>query len=181
MAKLVLRPYATALFEIAEEQDEIKAFSEQVNVVIEVIEQNPDYMELLLHPKITLDQKIELIETVFKDKIADEITGTLTIILRKGRQGVLLDILAEFLEMVSSHLGIVKAMVTSAVELNNQQLEQIKIKIQSTTDKDVELHAEVDKALIGGMIIRVGDNVVDASTLGRIREIKEGLMNLQLA
>ncbi len=138
-------------------------------------------MELLLHPKITQDEKIELISTVFEDKVVDEVTGILTIIVQKGRQNGLIDILKEFLEMVSEYHGIVKATVTSAVELNQKQLTQIKQKIQSTTDKNVELEAVVDNSLIGGMVIRVGDNVVDASIAGRLQELKEGLTSLRLA
>ncbi|HHX61537.1 MAG TPA: ATP synthase F1 subunit delta [Epulopiscium sp.] len=181
MAKLVLRPYATALFEIAQEQNATEEFAKQVNVVIESIEQNSEFMELLLHPKITQSEKIQLIDTVFKDKVADEITGILTIIVRKGRQNVLIDILKEFLAMVSDYLGIIKVTVTSAVELNHNQLAQIKEKIQSTTNKEIELNAIIDSSLIGGMVIRVGDNVVDASIAGRLRELKEGLTNLRLA
>lgn len=181
MAKLVLRPYATALFEIAEEKNATEEFAKQSKIIIETIEQDNEFMELLLHPKIKQSEKIELINTVFKDKVADEITGILTIIVRKGRQNLLLDILKEFLDMVSDYLGIIKATVTSAVELNNNQLAQIKDKIQSTTKKDVELHAIVDTSLIGGMVIRVGDKVVDASIAGRLRELKEGLTNLRLA
>lgn len=181
MAELVLRPYATALFEIAQEQNAMSEFAEQVNVVIDTIEENSEFTELLLHPKITQDEKIALINKVFKDKILDEITGILTIIVRKGRQNVLIEILEAFLAMVNDYLGIVKATVTSAVELNQKQLTQIKSKIQSTTDKDVELEAVVNKSLIGGMVIRVGDNVVDASIAGRMQELKEGLTNLRLA
>lgn len=181
MAKLVLRPYATALFEIAKEQDKTEEFAKQVKVVIDTIEQNDQYMELLLHPKVTQEEKIELINTVFNQKVADEIAGILTIIVQKGRQNVLLDILKEFLILVNEHLGILKATVTSAVELNEKQLRQIKVNIQKTTDKEVDLHAVVDQSIIGGMIIRVGDNVVDASIAGRIQELKEGLTSLRLA
>lgn len=181
MAKLVLRPYATALFEIAKEQDKTEEFADQVRVVIDTIEENDQYMELLLHPKVTQEEKIELINTVFNQKVADEIAGILNVILHKGRQNVLLDILKEFLMMVNEHLGILKATVTSAVELNEKQLRQIKVNIQKTTDKEVDLHAVVDQSIIGGMIIRVGDNVVDASIAGRIQELKEGLTSLRLA
>ncbi|NLI89418.1 MAG: ATP synthase F1 subunit delta [Epulopiscium sp.] len=181
MAKLVLRPYATALFEIAKEQDKTEEFASQVRAVIKIIEEDKEFMELLLHPKITQDKKIELIDTVFQDKVVDEITGILTIIVRKGRQNVMVEILEEFLEMVNEYLGIVNVTITSAVELNNKQLEQIKSNIESTTKKDVKLETQVDESLIGGMIIRVGDNIVDASISGRIHELKEGLINLQLA
>ena len=181
MSKLVLRPYATALFDIAKEQSEVEEFAAQVTTVIDVIEENSQFMELLLHPKIMLDEKVQLIHTVFSGKVAEEITGILTIIVRKGRQNVLLDILKAFLEMVSEYHGVVKATITSAVKLNNDQLAQIKGNIEKTTNKNVEVHTEINKNLIGGMIIRVGDNVVDASILGRLQTLKDGLTNLRLA
>ncbi|HHX60967.1 MAG TPA: ATP synthase F1 subunit delta [Epulopiscium sp.] len=181
MAQLVLRPYATALFDLAKEQNQVVEFEEQVKVVIETIEENPQFMDLLLHPKIIVDEKIQLIDTVFSGKVADEITGILTIIVKKGRQNVLINILQLFLEMVSEDQGVIKATITSAVELNNEQLAQIKGKIENSTKKDVKLHAEVNQDLIGGMIIRVGDKVVDASIAGRLQTLKEGLTNLRLA
>lgn len=181
MAELAVRPYATAIFEIAKEQNATKEFAQQIKVVIDVIEEDKQFIELLLHPKITQIEKIELIDTVFKGKVADAITGLFIIILDKGRQNILIDVLKEFLEMVNEDLGIITATITSAVELNMKQLEQIKEKIQTATKKDVTLDTKVDPALIGGMIIRVGDNIVDASISGRIRELKEGLTNLQIA
>ena len=181
MAQLVLRPYATALFDLAKEQGKVDEFKSQVKLVISLIEKNPEFMDLLMHPKIIVDEKIKLIDKVFSNKVADEITGMLTIIVKKGRQNVLINILQLFLEMVSQYQGIVKATVTSAVKLNNEQLAQIKGKIENSTKKDVELHTEVNQDLIGGMIIRVGDNVVDASIAGRLQTLKEGLTNLRLA
>ena len=180
MAQLVLRPYATALFDLAKEQNQVAEFENQVKVVIDIMGQNPQFMELLLHPKIMVDEKIQLIDTVFTGKVADEITGILTIIVKKGRQNVLIDILQLFLEMVSEYQGVIKATITSAVELNNEQLAQIKGKIENSTKKNVELHTVVNQDLIGGMIIRVGDNVVDASIAGRLKTLKEGLTNLRL-
>ena len=177
----MLRPYATALFDLAKEQNQVAEFQKQASVVIEIIGENPQFMELLLHPKITVDEKIQLIDTVFSGRVADEITGILTIIVKKGRQNRLTGILKLFLEMVSEYQGVVKATITSAVELNNEQLAQIKGKIEKSTNKNVELHTVVNQDLIGGMIIRVGDNVVDASILGRLETLKEGLTNLRLA
>ena len=177
----MLRPYATALFDLAKEQNKVKEFQEQVSVVIEIIEENIQFMELLMHPKIMMDEKIQLVHTVFSGKVAEEITGILTIIVKKGRQNVLLDILKLFLEMVNEYGGVVKATITSAVELNNEQLAQIKGKIEQSTHKNVEIHTQINKDLIGGMIIRVGDNVVDASISGKLKTLKEELTNLRLA
>lgn len=181
MAKLVLRPYATALFEIAKEREQIEQFEKQVDTVIQTLKQESQFMELLMHPKIMVDEKIQLIDTIFNGRVADEITGTLAIIIKKGRQDVLLDILELFLEMVSDHLGIVKATVTSAVELSKEQLAQIRNKIENGTGKTVELHTIINPSIIGGMIIRVGDHVVDASISGRLQTLKEKLTNLRLA
>lgn len=181
MAKLVLRPYATALFEVAKELDKVEEFEYQIRIVIDILRQENQFMELLMHPKIIVDKKLELIDEIFNDKVADEITGMLSIIVKKGRQDVLLDILELFLEMVSDYLGVVKATVTSAVELSNEQLAQIKNKIESGTNKIVELHTIINPELIGGMVIRVGDRIVDASISGRLHTLKDQLINLRLA
>lgn len=177
----MLGPYATALFELAKEENKLDEFELQVKEVIEIIGENSEFMELLLHPKITIDEKLQLIDRVFTGNVIEEITGILTIIVKKGRQNVLLDILKLFLQMVDEDRGLIKATIRSAVELNNEQLAQIKVNLERATSKDVEIHTEIDQALIGGMIIRVGDHVVDASISGRLQTLKEGLTNLRLA
>lgn len=181
MAKLVTKRYATALFDIAKEQGAMKSFEEQVAVMKQVLSQEADFFTILAHPSVLQANKIQMVEEIFKGKVSEELVGLLVLIIKKGRQDMILEIFDEFLTMAKAHRGVIGALVTSATVLNDEQLAQIKANLEKNTNKTVELEAVVDRSLIGGMIIKVGDKVVDGSIRGKMNGLKTQLNNLRLA
>lgn len=181
MAQLVIKRYATALFDIAKEKEAIDAFEEQVKTIYEIIKQQPEFISLLDHKRISHEEKIKLLETTFEGRVNNELVGLLILLVTKKRQIYILDILQEFLRLVKEAKGQVKATLTSAIPLSNEQLAQIKAKLEKSTQKTIELETVIDKSIIGGMIIRVGDKVVDSSIKGKLNGLKSQLSNLRLA
>lgn len=181
MAQLVTKRYATALFDIASEQGAMKNFEDQVSTMKEVLEKETDFFTVLSHPSILQAEKIQMVETIFKGKVSEELVGLLVLIIKKGRQDLILNIFEAFLTMAKADRGVISATVTSAMPLKEEQLAQIKANIESNTGKEVELEVTVDQTLIGGMIIKVGDKVVDGSIRGKIQGLKVQLNNLRLA
>ncbi|MGL4736739.1 MAG: ATP synthase F1 subunit delta [Cellulosilyticaceae bacterium] len=181
MAQLVTKRYATALFDIANEQGAMKSFEDQVKTMKEVLENEKDFFTLLSHPSILQAEKIQVVENIFDGRVAEELVGLLVLIIKKGRQDLILDIFETFLTMAKADRGVILAAVTSAVPLKDEQLAQIKANIEKNTGKTIELEAAVDSSLIGGMIIKVGDKVVDGSVRGKLSGLKTQLNNLRLA
>lgn len=181
MAQLVTKRYATALFDIANEQGAMKNFEDQVSTMKEVLEKETDFFTVLSHPSILQAEKIQMVETIFKGKVSEELVGLLVLIIKKGRQDLILNIFEAFLTMAKADRGVISATVTSAMPLKEEQLAQIKANIENNTGKEVELEVTVDQTLIGGMIIKVGDKVVDGSIRGKIQGLKVQLNNLRLA
>ena len=181
MAKLISKTYGEALFELAVEENKTDVFLEEVNAVIEALKQNEDFYKLLNHPKISKEEKIQVVENVFKGRVSDEVTGFLTLIISKERYKELNAILEYFISRVKEEKGIGTAYVATAVPLNEIQKAQVKEKLLSTTKyNEMEMVYSVDESLIGGMVIRIKDRVVDSSIKTKLSEIKKQLYKIQI-
>ena len=109
-------------------------------------------------------------------------TGFLVLVVDKGRQRELTDIFEYFTDRVREHKNIGVAHVSTPVEMSDAQKEQVLKKLLATTKyTDFEMHYKVDESLIGGMVIRIGDRVVDSSIKTKLEDIARSLKNVQLA
>lgn len=182
MAKLISKTYGDALFEIAMEKQAIDSLLEEAEAVLDAFTQNPKLSELMTHPKILKEEKLQIVEEIFKGRASDEMTGFLVIIVKKDRFGEIQNILEYFISKVKEYKNIGVAHVTTPMELNAAQKEAVKAKLLETTSyKEMEVHYAVDEALIGGMVVRIKDRVVDSSVATKLEELKRQLLKIQLA
>lgn len=181
MAKLVSQVYGEALFGLATESGRLAQFSEELEAVADILEKNPQYTALLEHPQLDKPEKTEVFDRVFEGRICSELTGFFHILLEKGRFHDLKAIRKYFHERQLEYDKIGVAWVTSAVALSDAQKEKIMEKLLATTDfVSMQMHYQIDPALIGGLKIRIGDRVVDSSILCKLNDMKEKLMKIQL-
>lgn len=182
MAKLAADRYAEALFELAAEQGGIGDLAEQVKLAEQAFAANPEFLELLTHPKVTREEKHAVIENVFGGRFDERLTGLLAVIVDKGRCAEIPEVFALFLDKVCEHLKIGKASVTSATELTAAQKKRIEEKLLSQTEyESFEITYSVDPALIGGMVLRIRDRVVDASIKSKLSRMARNLSAIQLS
>ena len=178
MAKLVSKTYGEALFDLALEDGTLTTIIEEVNIVKEAIAENPDLLKLLSHPKTNKEEKISVIENIFKGRVSDSLVGFLVIIVQKDRYDDLDGIFEYFIAKVREYKNIGVASVTSAVELTEEQKKQVEQKLLQTTKySQFELSFYVDKNLIGGLVIRIGDRVVDSSIRTKLQMLAKDLRN----
>ena len=181
MAKIISKAYGEALFELAIEKNELDSIAEQVTVLANAFAENPELMKLLSHPKINKEEKINVIESIFKGRMSDDIVGFLVIIVEKDRGSEIEDILKLFQAKVREYKKIGVALVTSAIELSTEQKQKVERKLlQQTAYESFEVEYKVDEALIGGMIIRIGDRVVDSSIRSKLDNLTKELRKVSL-
>lgn len=181
MAKLVSKTYGDALFSLAAEEDRVNEFAEEVTAVQTVLEENRDFNKILVHPEIPKEQKLRLIENVFKGRVSDDLTGFLRIVVTKGRYKDLPAIFAYFSAKVKEYNKTGVAEVVSAVPLNGEQQKKIEQKLLDTTRYEkMEIAYKVDEDVIGGLRIRIGDRVVDSTIRSRLNKLTGSLMNISL-
>ena len=174
MAKLAAEVYGEALFDLAVEQNSGDAWAEQIKTAELAFAENPEFLELLTHPKITKEEKLSVVEKVFGGRFDDAVTGLLTVIVEKGRCSEIPAVFADFLDKVREYRKIGVASVVSATELSEAQKKRIEAKLLSQTKyESFEMWYTVDASLIGGMVIRIGDRVVDSSIKTKLEELKK--------
>ena len=182
MAKIISKAYGEALFELALEKNELDSIAEQVNVLANALAENPELIKLLSHPKINKEEKVNVIESIFKGRMSDDIVGFLVIIVEKDRGSEIEDILKLFQAKVREYKKIGVALVTSAIELSTEQKQKVEQKLLQQTDyENFEVEYKVDASLIGGMIIRIGDRVVDSSIRSKLDNLTKELRKVSLA
>ena len=182
MAKLISKTYGEALFELAVEENKTDVFVEEIQGILYALKENPEFDALMNHPKILKEEKIDVMENVFKGRISDELTGFLALIIKKDRYGEITSILEYFLQEVKALKGIGTAYVTTATPLRQAQKEQVEETLLAKTQfQQMEMHYDVDESLLGGMVIRIGDRVVDSSVRHKLDDLTKQLMQVQLA
>ena len=182
MAKLISKTYGEALFELAVEENKVDVLAEEISAILDILKQNPDFVNLLNHPKISKEEKLQVMEEVFGGKVSKEIQGFLNIVVAKERNKELMAIMEYFLDEVKAMKGVGVCYVTTPTELKDAQKEAIVKKLLETTSfKQMEMHYGIDEKLIGGMVIRIGDRVVDSSIQTKLSKLEAQLLKIQLA
>lgn len=181
MAKLVSKTYGDALFELAVETGHMDEFYEEAKGIILVLEQNEDLIKLMNHPKIVKEEKAEILGNIFSGQVSAEVVGLMRMIVEKDHFKDMKGVFSYFSDCVKEYKNIGVVFVTSAVELNDAQKKAVERRLLDTTKYvELEMHYEVDNALIGGMVIRIGDRVVDSSIRTKLRDLSRELSKIQL-
>ena len=183
MAKLVSKTYGEALFGVAMESGEAKAgeLMEEILSVREILVQNPEFDGLMKHPAIPKQEKLLVVRNVFKGRVSDELESFLEIIVSKERYRDLDAVFTYFIDRVKEQQRIGIAYVTTAVELTVGQKNAVEAKLLETSGyRKMEMNYSVEPAIIGGMIIRVGDRVVDSSIRTKLDGLTKQLLQIQL-
>lgn len=181
MAKLIEKVYGEALFELAVEEGKTAELMEEIRLVKQVLSDNPELAKMMQHPGIPVNEKEQVIEQVWGGKVSREVTGLMVLLLKKEHYGQLPQVLDYFLEKVREKERIGIAYVRTAVELSPTQREKVEKRLLETTSyRKFEMHFEVEPSLIGGMVIRIGDRVVDSSIKTRLENLSRQLYQIKL-
>lgn len=181
MAKLVSETYGDALFGLGLEKGLVDSLMGEIRALTEILGENPGFSRLLNHPDIGRDEKLEILSSVFEGKLSDTLYGFLQVLINKGRYGALDDIFAYYTERYKEYHRIGVAYVTSAVLLSDIQKDRIEKRLLETTEfESMEMHFAVEEELIGGLVIRIGDRVVDSSIRTKLEGLQRQLLKVQL-
>jgi len=181
MAKLVSGVYGNAFMEVATEKNKVDEFYEEICVIKDIFSENKNLIKLLNHPQIDKEDKKEIIKNIFEGRISDEITGLFLTVTEKERQECIPEILDYIIDAVKEYKSIGVVYVTSAVELTENQKKNLEEKLKETAGyNSYEINYQVDKDILGGMIIRINDRVVDSSIKTKLDNMTEGLYSIKL-
>lgn len=164
MAKLAESVYAQALFRLAEETGRIGLLYEEAEYLAAVWKRYPDFARLIGHPQISAEDKNNMMNNVFEGRLSGDMMGFISVIIRKERYQEIMMILRSFIEKVKAYRKAGTAYVSSAAPLTAEQREKIEKRLMDVTGfKSLQMYYSVDLSLIGGLVIRVDNRVVDSS------------------
>ncbi len=165
------RRYAEALFEAAEEQGVLEEVLEVVRTVLVPLSEDGDFVRFWLSPEVPLQRKEEVIEKTFADFPAP-IRQFMGLLLEKKRAGVLFDMMPALFEHYDRKRGVVRAKLTTAVELDDKQAEPFVKLLSKRFRGGVILEREVDPEIVAGFRLSYGDKVIDGSVQRSISELR---------
>jgi len=170
--------YAEALYDIASKQNLVDTIEAELKAVEVILTENNDLQKVLYHPQITAADKKELFNQLFKGKVLDITGNFLALLVDRRREAFFGDIVAEFVSLANVVRNIVAAKVASAVKLNDKEKGKLDQILAKLTGKKVQTSYAVDPSLIGGVVVRIGDKIIDGSIKTRMTTLKERLKAL---
>ena len=168
-------PYAQAIMSLAEQNNLTDQFGETFRSLESLLSESPEFKDFVLNPVIKNEDKKEVLKKVMGDS-NPYLVNFMMLLVDKRRIVFLEPIVDQYLSLLRKLNQVVLADITSARELNDEQKSRIIDKVKGIVEaRDVELKTSVDPSLIGGVIIKVGSKVIDASLRGQLRRISVSL------
>lgn len=174
MAKLVSKVYGDAYVSVVSEKNNLIDALEEIKSVKNILLENVEIIELLDSPKMDDEEKIDFVKGIFENHISVDSLGFLLTVIEKKRQAELISILDYVIDCIKELLLIGKATVTTALPLDDSKKDKIVDELlKSSHYKSLEAEYVVDESIIGGIVIRIGDRVVDSSVKTRIDKMRK--------
>lgn len=169
--------YGKALFEFALEQKQENAILDELYALMEIYKQIPDLGEILTDARLQNVEKKQLL-TKITDSASEIMTNFLQLLFEYRRLNVLPEIVTAYEKLYDKFTGTYNAHIIAAVELNAEQLDSLRQALKERLNaQKINLTTEVDKTIIGGLIVKVGGQIIDGSIASRIKKLRRVLLN----
>ncbi|HMC06029.1 MAG TPA: ATP synthase F1 subunit delta [Solirubrobacterales bacterium] len=167
----IARVYADSLFEVAKEQGKLDRIRDQLAELADAVAESRDLQVFLFSPYFSSDEKREGIARAVSDA-EPELVNFLELLIEKHRMPAIARIRKRFEELWAKENRLLEVRLTSAVELDPEIVKRVGAEIERQTDQKVDLAAEVDEGIIGGLVLRVGNMVMDASVRSKLERLR---------
>jgi F-type H+-transporting ATPase subunit delta len=169
--RVYARRYAQAVFSIAMERKELDRWQSDLGKIASLVE-DATIVAVLESPKFHFDDKAKLLSAQLGD-INPLALNLVYQLLTRGRLGIMSDIADEYQRLVGSYRGVEQAEVITAISLGDEEKLRLEERLGAAVGKTVELKPKVDASLIGGIIARIGDKLIDGSTRSKLEALKK--------
>ena len=165
--------YAQAIFELALEHGQLDLWAENLALVAEVF-QDPQFGALLKHADVPAAEKLRATEAVLAG-VSPLIRNTVNLLVSKGMVNAIPDVHLGYIELLDQHLGRQRVEVTSAVQLDDAEVDRITRFVSELVQREVVITTRVDESILGGIVIQIGDRLLDGSTQARLNYLRDQL------
>ena len=158
------RRYALALYEVAEQKEKVDEYLGDLREICELIENNKDFFEVIKHPQIGTKQKKRTFINIFKGKIDEELLSFLLILKEK---------LKEMEKIHLDKLNVLQGIVKTTVPLEENEYNSLVEKLERKYNKEIILKKEIDPEILGGIYVRIGNDVIDGTVKTRLDNLEK--------
>ena len=165
--------YALALYTVAEEKGKVEEYLNDLREIVSLMKDDAEFLKVIKHPEISTSRKKDMFINIFKGKIDEELLSFLLILIEKDR---ILFTEEKLKEMEKIHLernNTLLVEVRTVIPLQETEKESLRMKLYNMYDKKIIFDEKLDKNIIGGVYIRVGDDVIDGTIKSRLEEMKK--------
>jgi F-type H+-transporting ATPase subunit delta len=168
----IAQVYARSLFEVAKEHDKLDVVREQLGEIADAVAEGHDLQVFFFSPYFSTDEKVEGLHRALADP-DEAVVNFLELLIEKHRMPALFRIRREFDALWEDENRLLPVQVTSAIELDESTVRQIGDAIGKQTGRRIELTSQVDPGILGGMVLRVGNSILDASIRNRLEKLRK--------
>ena len=168
------RRYAQAVFEVAKASNQLEQWAKDLEVIQQVLE-TPEVSQRLENPKLTRENKVGFLSGILKAEVSPPAFNLVTLLVNRSRQMYIGAIVTEYKQLVNQFKGIAVAEVTTAVPIDEAEEAIIRQKLSEITGKQIIITKKVDPSIIGGLVARVGDTLIDGSVTSRLQTLRKTL------
>lgn len=165
--------YAKAYILLATEKGSLEEARRDMQFINETCKASKDLVLLLESPIVKTDKKLNILEAVFKSNVSELTYSFIEVITKKKREGVIDDIAAAFEDQYLAHKNVLKAVIKSVNGVDDTIKSKVQDMIKAAYQKEVVIEEQKDETLIGGFVLTVGDNQVDASISRKLAELRK--------
>jgi F-type H+-transporting ATPase subunit delta len=167
------RRYALAFYQLAEEKGKVLEYLNELTEIIKIIHENEEFLRIIKHPNLSTSKKKQLFESIFKGRIEDIILSFLLIVIEKNRILEVDGILKEIKKIHLNRNKILDAYIETVVPLTNEERDELINKLQKRYNKTIILREQINEAIIGGVFVRVGNDIMDGTIKSRLEEMRK--------
>ncbi len=168
------RRYAQAVFDLADEEETFDRWAADLGVIA-AFAQEPDVAEILASPRVPREEKLRLLAAGLQSQVSAGALNLVRLLNDRDKLALVPDVMAIFGEQVDERRGIAHALVTTAVPLSDDERGAVAARLSAITGKTVDVVPVVDPAIIGGVVARIGDQLIDGSTRTRLKALRRSL------
>ena len=169
--------YAAALFNLASEQRQEARFGSVLDDIEQIAKEHPNFLRIMKHPVVRREDKKDMLKQLFSGKVPDEVLHFLYLLVDKKRENILQDIIPVYRELLNAHNKTVITDVTTAIPMFKKTQAILQKQLEEYLGQQVVMNCNTDPDMLGGVMIKVGDRLIDGSLKTQLSEMAQNLVS----
>jgi F-type H+-transporting ATPase subunit delta len=172
--------YAHALFSVAISREIVDIVASELFQLKSFAEKDKRFLRFLEAPQVLGDDKVNLIKSLFTSRLSPPLVSFLLLLIEKNRIEFLSEIAGEFEKMLENYRGIIRARVTTAIQISEEYKQALRTKLEKLSGQKIEIIHKIDREIIGGIIVQLNYKVIDRSIRHELGSLRHDLLALKV-